>query len=155
LHILMISDVYFPRVNGVSTSIRTFRNELVSLGHEVTLIAPQYGPETQHEDWIIRVPSRAVPMDPEDRFMNRDYISALANDLKWHKYDLLHIQTPFVAHYAGIELSRKLGLPRLVTYHKVRHQSGATGIDTYRPRRTRKKYRIPVKDGGCIASLGT
>lgn len=113
----MISDVYFPRVNGVSTSIRTFRNELVSLGHQVTLIAPQYGPETQHEDWIIRVPSRAVPMDPEDRFMNRDYISALANDLKWHKYDLLHIQTPFVAHYAGIELSRKLGLPRLVTYH--------------------------------------
>ncbi len=117
MHILMISDVYFPRVNGVSTSIRTFRNELVNLGHEVTLIAPQYGAETQHEDWIIRVPSRAVPLDPEDRFMQRSYISALATDLKWHKFDLLHIQTPFVAHYAGIELSRKLDLPRVVTYH--------------------------------------
>ncbi len=117
MHILMISDVYFPRVNGVSTSIRTFRNELVSLGHEVTLIAPQYPNEIEHEDWIIRVPSRAVPLDPEDRLMQRDYISALANDLKWHKFDLLHIQTPFVAHYAGIELSRKLDLPRVVTYH--------------------------------------
>jgi len=33
----MISDVYFPRINGVSTSIKTFRNELTELGHEVTL----------------------------------------------------------------------------------------------------------------------
>ncbi len=117
MHILMISDVYFPRVNGVSTSIRTFRNELVNLGHEVTLIAPQYGHRTTHEDWIIRVPSRVVPMDPEDRFMSRSYIRSLVNDLKWHQFDLLHIQTPFIAHYAGIELSRKLGLPRVITYH--------------------------------------
>ena len=32
LRILYISDVYFPRVNGVSTSIRTFRRELQALG---------------------------------------------------------------------------------------------------------------------------
>jgi hypothetical protein len=38
----MISNVYFPRVNGVSTSIQTFRNELQSLGHEITLVAPHY-----------------------------------------------------------------------------------------------------------------
>ena len=28
LRILYISDVYFPRINGVSTSIHTFRSEL-------------------------------------------------------------------------------------------------------------------------------
>ena len=28
MRILMVSDVYFPRVNGVSTSIETFRHTL-------------------------------------------------------------------------------------------------------------------------------
>nr|WP_317623008.1 glycosyltransferase [Thiohalobacter thiocyanaticus] len=42
MRILMISDVYFPRVNGVSTSIRTFMRSLRALGHEVRLIAPRY-----------------------------------------------------------------------------------------------------------------
>ena len=38
----MLSDVYFPRVNGVSTSIRTFARELVERGHAVTIVAPDY-----------------------------------------------------------------------------------------------------------------
>jgi hypothetical protein len=39
MRILKISDVFFPRVNGVSTSIETFRRDLVALGHEVVLLA--------------------------------------------------------------------------------------------------------------------
>jgi len=35
LRVLFISDVYFPRVNGVSTSIRTFREDLGACGLEV------------------------------------------------------------------------------------------------------------------------
>ena len=42
MRILMISDVYFPRVNGVSTSIQTFRNDLLALGHRCVLVAPEY-----------------------------------------------------------------------------------------------------------------
>ncbi|HHC74998.1 MAG TPA: hypothetical protein ENK78_07985, partial [Thiothrix sp.] len=42
MHILMISDVYFPRINGVSTSIQTFRRNLQEMGHQTTLIAPAY-----------------------------------------------------------------------------------------------------------------
>jgi glycosyltransferase involved in cell wall biosynthesis len=37
--------------------------------------------------------------------------------LRERRFDLIHIQTPFVAHYAGVALSRKLGLPRVETYH--------------------------------------
>ena len=42
MNILMISDVYFPRVNGVSTSIATFRKQLMQQGHQVCLIVPDY-----------------------------------------------------------------------------------------------------------------
>ena len=43
MRILMVSDVYFPRVNGVSTSIETFRRTLAALGVELRLVAPRYG----------------------------------------------------------------------------------------------------------------
>ena len=35
MRVLMVSDVYFPRVNGVSTSIETFRKTLQRMGVEV------------------------------------------------------------------------------------------------------------------------
>ena len=43
MRVLLVSDVYFPRVNGVSTSIRTFRADLTGCAVETTLVAPSYG----------------------------------------------------------------------------------------------------------------
>jgi hypothetical protein len=111
----MISDVYFPRINGVSTSIQTFRRDLAALGHEVDLIAPRYPSSGEDDPRIQRVASRYLPFDPEDRIMSRQEILRLSDALRRERFDLVHIQTPFVAHYAGVELSRRLGLPRLET----------------------------------------
>jgi glycosyltransferase involved in cell wall biosynthesis len=113
----MISDVYFPRVNGVSTSIQTFRRQLAALGHEVLLIAPAYGPQAEAEPGIVRLPARSVPFDPEDRLMSGRLARALAPALTERAFDLVHIQTPFVAHYAGVALAERLGVPRIETYH--------------------------------------
>jgi glycosyltransferase involved in cell wall biosynthesis len=117
LKILMISDVYFPRINGVSTSIQTFALELLKLGHEVTLIAPDYGEPHQEPFEVIRIPARPVPMDPEDRLMSYRYIKKLVPDLKQRNFDLIHIQTPFVAHYAGLHLAKQLSIKTVETYH--------------------------------------
>lgn len=117
LRILMISDVYFPRVNGVSTSIKTFRNKLSELGHEVTLIAPEYGPYDTSDDLLIRIPSRYLPMDPEDRLMRRKDILALTEGLRRKQFDVIHVQTPFLAHYVGVQLSKALGIPVVESYH--------------------------------------
>jgi glycosyltransferase involved in cell wall biosynthesis len=117
LRILMISDVYFPRVNGVSTSIRTFRRELQALGHSVTLIAPEYSGDNTTDPDIIRIASRGVPMDPEDRMMRRAAIDALLPMLKQKQFDVLHIHTPFIAHYAGLYLARALNIPVVESYH--------------------------------------
>ena len=53
MRILMISDVYFPRINGVSTSIQTFKRELEIAGHEVYLIAPSYPEPMVDNDTIL------------------------------------------------------------------------------------------------------
>ncbi|OGS91578.1 MAG: glycosyl transferase family 1 [Gallionellales bacterium GWA2_59_43] len=117
MKILFISDVYFPRINGVSTSIETFRHELRALGHTVHLIAPDYPGSSSDESDIMRVPSRQLPFDPEDRLMKFGWVMAHLEKLRNEEYDIIHIQTPFVAHYLGVKLSRLLGIPCVETYH--------------------------------------
>lgn len=117
MRVLMVSDVYFPRINGVSTSIETFRSALPAQGVETLLVAPRYAGEAD-EPGIRRVPSRKVLGDPEDRLahygpLRESVLSAAA------ECDIIHIQTPFAAHYAGLHAARKLGKPVLATYHTL------------------------------------
>jgi len=65
LRILKLSDVYFPRVNGVSTSIHTFRQSLHDLGHETLLLAPEYrGQEQREEQGVRRAASPSASAGP-------------------------------------------------------------------------------------------
>lgn len=116
LRILMPTDVYFPRINGVSTSIETFRADLPAAGISVSLIAPDY-PESSPDEQVWRVPSRRLPFDPEDRLMRSGALRAIAKQAAGAGVDLIHIQTPFAAHYAGLRLARELRVPVVATYH--------------------------------------
>lgn len=121
MKILFISDVYFPRVNGVSTSIRTFVAQLQALGHTVDLIAPAYdessGVTTADEAWIQRIAARSIYFDPEDKLMKYSAVLKRLPELREANYDLIHIHTPFVAHYAGVKLAKLLDIPCVETYH--------------------------------------
>ncbi len=117
MKILMISDVYFPRVNGVSTSIQTFRGELAARGHRVDLVAPAYPGGPGDEPGVHRVRSRGVPLDPEDRLMARSQARTTLQALERERFDIVHIQTPFLAHYLGIAFARRQRVPVVETYH--------------------------------------
>lgn len=117
MKILFVSDVYFPRINGVSTSIETYHRNLRLLGHIVHIIAPDYLKPSADETDIMRVPSRSVPFDPEDRLMSFKWVMNHLEKLSSENYDIIHIQTPFVAHYLGVRLSRVLAIPCVETYH--------------------------------------
>lgn len=116
--VLMVSDVYFPRVNGVSTSIATFRHALHAFDIDVRLLVPDYGEEIDRvaEPGIVRVPGRKVPRDPEDRLVSWRRMRAAAMR-EAASCDLIHIQTPFIAHYAGVGAARRFDRPLLLTYH--------------------------------------
>ena len=117
MKILFISDVYFPRINGVSTSIRTFVLQMQNLGHEVHLIAPDYDVVTEDEAWIKRIPARSIYFDPEDKLMKYGEAMKLLPALEQEKYDIVHVHTPFVAHYLGLKLAAQLNIPCIETYH--------------------------------------
>jgi glycosyltransferase involved in cell wall biosynthesis len=121
VRVLFLSDVYFPRVNGVSTSIRTFRQDLANCGVETLLVAPRYPypgtGEALPEHEVRRVPAGRVPGDPEDRRMSWRALTRTLDALPQGAFDLVHIQTPFIAHYAGVRCARRAGLPCVATYH--------------------------------------
>src|SRR5438270_3366088 len=119
VRVLFVSDVYFPRVNGVSTSIRTFRQDLASLGVDTWLVAPSYAaPDAPSEEpGVLRVPATKVPRDPEDRRMGWRALTRALDALPGGRFDLVHIHTPFIAHYAGVRLARRADIPAIATYH--------------------------------------
>jgi len=134
VRVLLLSDVYFPRVNGVSTSIRTFRQDLANCGVDTLLVAPRYTPaapaspappaaatggaeDLPGEEGVLRIPAARVPGDPEDRRMSWRALTRALDALPRGEFDLVHIHTPFLAHYAGVRCARRIGIPCVATYH--------------------------------------
>ncbi len=120
MRVLLISDVYFPRVNGVSTSIRTFREDLACCGVETLLVAPRYaagGSDGAQEAGVVRVAASRVPRDPEDRRMSWRALTRTLDELPGRAFDLVHIHTPFIAHYAGVRCAHRAAVPSVATYH--------------------------------------
>jgi len=119
MRVLFVSDVYFPRVNGVSTSIATFRADLAAARVETTLVVPQYGaaPALPDDERVIRVSAGKVPRDPEDRRMRWRELLRSLHDLRDRQFDLVHVHTPFLAHYAGVRFARAMKIPVVETYH--------------------------------------
>jgi 1,2-diacylglycerol 3-alpha-glucosyltransferase len=121
VRVLFVSDVYFPRVNGVSTSIRTFREDLAQCGVETRLVAPEYPvaaeAEGMHDEGVVRVRSAGVPGDPEDRRMAWGALTRTLDGLPRGEFDLVHIHTPFIAHYAGVRCAQRAQVPCVATYH--------------------------------------
>src|ERR1700675_1959734 len=68
---------------------------------------------------IRRVPARAVPRDPEDRIMSFGGLRRTLAELSARKFDVVHIHTPFLAHYAGLRFARPQRTPVIATYHTL------------------------------------
>lgn len=80
-------------------------------------MAPGYPYSTVLEDRVLRVPGRPVPMDPEDCVMSWRGLQQCLADVPVDHCDLVHVQTPFLAHYAGVKLARSRGVPVVATCH--------------------------------------
>jgi hypothetical protein len=80
-------------------------------------VAPAYRDSDPADANVLRVASSGVPKDPEDRRMRWGAIKAALAPLQSQHFDLVHIHTPFVAHYAGIGFARRARIPVIATYH--------------------------------------
>jgi glycosyltransferase involved in cell wall biosynthesis len=65
---------------------------------------------------VLRQPSRYLVFDPEDRMMEARATLAACLTLAG-RVDVLHVQTPFVAHWVGLKAAERLRVPTIETYH--------------------------------------
>lgn len=111
------TDTYFPSGFGVSTSIKSFKDNLEKMGHKVYIYAPFF-PDYKDKDLnVFRFNSIKLIKNPETRlsvpFIPIHYLKQI-NDIK---LDIIHIHTPFSMGFLGKLVSSYQKIPLIYTHH--------------------------------------
>jgi 1,2-diacylglycerol 3-alpha-glucosyltransferase len=120
VRIALVSDCYWPRVNGVTVSVQTYRDELIRLGHDVIILCPEYPPSrgaVPREGSVRRFRSMANVVSAEDRLVRPTAFGAFVHALERFNPDVIHINTEFTAYLAARGYAKLRGYPILITSH--------------------------------------
>jgi glycosyltransferase involved in cell wall biosynthesis len=119
MQICLVSEHYHPHVGGIEHHVAGLGKGLSDLGHKVTVVTPNPGPETVDGIPVRRVRVPLVPV------VNIPYtplgILPLEDLLRSGSYDLVHchhsIVSPGVA--CAAYLAQRMGTPTVVTFHSL------------------------------------
>jgi glycosyltransferase involved in cell wall biosynthesis len=134
MKIVIFTDAYWPRVNGVTVSIDSFSHALGRLGHEIMIICPFY-PESPDLERIslnqsqikekpqgpviIRVPSMPFFFSKEDRLAKFSKWFWVSKQIDVFNPDIIHIQTEFFIAEFGFQYAKLRKLPAIYTFHTL------------------------------------
>lgn len=112
------TDTYFPQVSGVSTSIRTLKEELEKLGHDVYIFTTTDPDAKEVEPRIIRMPSIPFISFKDRRVVIRGMLYAyhIAKEID---LDIVHTHTEFGVGILGKQTAKALNVPVVHTYHTM------------------------------------
>ncbi|MFA9492983.1 glycosyltransferase family 4 protein [Streptococcus sp. E17BB] len=117
MRIGLFTDTYFPQVSGVATSIRTLKEELEELGHEVYIFTTTDKAVGRYEDpTIIRLPSVPFVSFTDRRVVYRGLMTSY-RIAKAYQLDIIHTQTEFGMGNLGKLIGKALRIPVVHTYH--------------------------------------
>ena len=158
MNIAMFTDAYFPRINGVTISVKSYAEELTKLGHKVCIVCLKYSAEQQksalfdEEDedskspfQIVRIPSTGIIWSKEDRMVRIDKWHFLKKAMKAFNPDVIHINGEWTVGYLGALYSKKSKLPIVFTFHTLWEDYLANYINFLPHSSTQKLGRDIVK----------
>lgn len=117
MRIAIFTDTYRPEINGVVTSIDTYRSELERQGHEVWVFAPRYFGRDDPHPRTFRFPSIPYPfkMMKERRIAWMGPVSMLRFGRL--RIDVIHSQVPAFMGIYALLVSALWRVPHVHTYH--------------------------------------
>jgi glycosyltransferase involved in cell wall biosynthesis len=127
MKIVMFTDAYWPRVNGVTVSVDSFSRSLVKAGHEVLIICSSY-PETnftaplreqEGDPMVVRVPSMPALITKEDRIAKFNKWYWVFKQVELFNPDIIHINTEFMIAEFGFLYAKAHNLPAVYTFHTM------------------------------------
>ena len=131
MNVVMFSDAYWPRVNGVTVSVDTFSRALIKAGHRVMVVCSQYPQErmtetiagaagvNDYEPLLFRVPSLPVFFSREDRAAKATAWPRVEAELSRFNPDVIHVNTEFVIADFGFRYGKKHRVPIVYTFHTI------------------------------------
>lgn len=111
------TDTYIPQINGVVTSIETFKKQLEQDGNNVYIFAPTPKGKKDTKK-IIRFPSMKFIFQPEMR-VAIPFSQKAINLQKKINLDIIHSHDPFSIGLFGLWMARKFKIPYVHTYHTL------------------------------------
>lgn len=115
MKVAIFTDSWFPRVDGLTTSVAGIKSALEARGHEFHVFAS--GPKWERTPDVTRY--KGVPFwgYPDFHIALRPGRHDAAKILRDEGFDLVHIQSPFFVGLWGLRGARKAGLPVITSYH--------------------------------------
>ncbi|MDR1863822.1 MAG: glycosyltransferase [Treponema sp.] len=128
MKIVMFTDAYWPRINGVTVSVDSFSRSLIKAGHQVLIICSSYpatdfaanGDQEQEGDpRIVRVPSMPAFITKEDRIAKFNKWFWVFKQVESFDPDIIHINTEIMIAEFGFLYAKAHNLPAIYTFHTM------------------------------------
>lgn len=134
MNIAMFTDAFFPRINGVAISVKSYADMLVKLGHKVCIVCCNYEKSTKDKKFskiyydnntensnltILRVPTYKVFFSKEDRAGRLFQWKKFKKELDNFNPDIVHVNSEFVMGYFGARYAKKRKVPMVFTFHTL------------------------------------
>ena len=119
MKVALFTETYFPMLNGVTTHVKTLKDGLESLGHEVLVVtASSLVKKHVIKDGVLYCPAVKVK-----KIYGYDVASPLSAGrlkiLKKFKPDIIHIHNEYGIGISGIFISKILKVPLVYTLHTM------------------------------------
>lgn len=122
MKIAIFTDTYYPKVDGIVTSIMNSTQELADKGHEIIIFAPKYKEKKSlksHQNIkVYRFFSFSL-FSYEDVKIPIPNITQVIKMIKEFGPDIIHLHTPGTMGLLAIFCSKLYGIPSIGTYHTL------------------------------------
>jgi 1,2-diacylglycerol 3-alpha-glucosyltransferase len=115
MKVAIFTDSWFPRVDGLTTSVQGIKTALERRGHEFHVFAS--GPTWERTPEVTRYKGLPFWGYPDFHIALRPGRHDTARILKEEGFDLVHIQSPFLVGLWGLRGALKAKLPVITSYH--------------------------------------
>lgn len=114
MRVAIVTESFFPQVNGVTNTVRHIVDRLVETGHEPLVIAPGPGLPGYGSVRVVRVRSMGLPGYRSFSLGLPD--AALERALEDFRPDVVHLASPIMLGALGLRAARRLGVPTVAVY---------------------------------------
>jgi len=138
MRIGFFSDSYFPEIDGVTYTLKSWKERLEERGHEVYIIYPQ------SDDYIPK--EREIPVKSFSNPFYQGYNVPLPTSLDFPELDIVHCHSPAPIGWAGRIYSKSNDIPSVYTHHTPIEEYFIQAVKTEKIANPLKRFYVPLEE---------